>query len=45
MVADGARMFKPKVLYPYHTGNTDVTKLQGLITAQDGIEVRVRPMK
>ena len=27
MVADAAKAFKPKILYPYHTGDTDVTKL------------------
>jgi L-ascorbate metabolism protein UlaG (beta-lactamase superfamily) len=44
MVADAARMFKPRVLYPYHTGNTDTSKLVELLKAEQGIEVRVRKM-
>jgi L-ascorbate metabolism protein UlaG (beta-lactamase superfamily) len=45
MVADAARAFKPKVLYPYHTGETDVSKLVDLLKDAPGIEVRVRKMK
>lgn len=44
MVADGAKAFKPKILYPYHYGQTDPEKLTGLL-ADSGIEVRVRAMK
>ncbi len=45
MVADAARAFKPKILYPYHTGETDVSRLVALLKDAPGIEVRVRPMK
>lgn len=45
MVADAARMFKPKVLYPYHTGETYLGKLTALMKDQKDIEVRVRSMK
>jgi L-ascorbate metabolism protein UlaG (beta-lactamase superfamily) len=45
MVADAARAFAPKVLYPYHYGDTDVTKLAALLEGEKGIEVRVRSMK
>jgi L-ascorbate metabolism protein UlaG (beta-lactamase superfamily) len=45
MVADAAKMFKPKVLYPYHTGDTDVSKLTALMKAQKDTEVRIRNMK
>jgi L-ascorbate metabolism protein UlaG (beta-lactamase superfamily) len=45
MVADAARAMKPKVLYPYHTGDTDVSKLVDLLRDAPGIEVRVRKMK
>jgi len=45
MVADAAKAFKPKILYPYHTGDTDVTKLVTLMKDAPGIEVRVRKMK
>ncbi len=30
-VADAARAFKPKILYPYHTGDTDVSQLVKLL--------------
>ncbi|MBO6025327.1 MAG: MBL fold metallo-hydrolase [Bacteroidales bacterium] len=36
-----ARMFKPKVLFPYHYGQTDVSSLPSLLK-DDGIEVRIR---
>jgi len=42
MVADAARMFKPRILYPYHYGNTDPSKLVELLKAEKGIEVRIR---
>ncbi len=45
MVSDAAKSFKPKILYPYHTGETDVTKLTALLKDQKDIEVRVRNMK
>jgi len=45
MVADAAKVFKPKVLYPYHTGETDVGKLVALLKDTPAIEVRVRKMK
>lgn len=44
MVADAARMFMPSILYPYHFGNTDPTKLVELLKADKDIEVRVRKM-
>ena len=36
-----ARSFKPKVLFPYHYGQTDVTSLPATLKA-DGIDVRIR---
>ena len=44
MVAAGARSFMPKILYPYHTGETDVQLLVNLLK-DSKIEVRVRKMK
>jgi L-ascorbate metabolism protein UlaG (beta-lactamase superfamily) len=44
MVADAARAFKPKVLYPYHFGDTDTGKLVELLRDEPGIEVRVRAL-
>jgi L-ascorbate metabolism protein UlaG (beta-lactamase superfamily) len=45
MVADAAKMIGPKVLYPYHTGDTDVEKLTSLMKGQKGVEVRIRQMQ
>ena len=45
MVADAAKAFKPKVLYPYHFGETDTSKLVGLLKDSKEIEVRIRKMK
>ena len=42
MVADAARAFRPRVLYPYHFGETDPQKLVSLLADEKGIEVRVR---
>jgi len=44
MVADAARAFRPRILYPYHYGDTDVSKLVGLLKAEKDIEVRIRKM-
>jgi L-ascorbate metabolism protein UlaG (beta-lactamase superfamily) len=45
MAADAAKMIGPKVLYPYHTGDTDIAKLLSLMKDQKGIEVRIRKMQ
>ena len=45
MVADAAKAFKPKILYPYHYGETDPAKLSALLKDSPEIEVRVRRMK
>jgi L-ascorbate metabolism protein UlaG (beta-lactamase superfamily) len=45
MVADAARAFRPKVLYPYHFGDTDTTKLVELLKDTREVEVRIRRMK
>jgi L-ascorbate metabolism protein UlaG (beta-lactamase superfamily) len=44
MVADAARAFKPKVLYPYHYGNTDTSILVELLKSEKDIEVRIKKM-
>lgn len=45
MVADAANAFKPKVLYPYHFGNTNTSDLEALMKDTPEVEVRVRKMK
>jgi len=42
MVADAAKAFKPKVLYPYHYGKTNTSKLVHLLKDSKEIEVRIR---
>lgn len=44
MVAAAARLFTPKILYPYHYGETDPARLVALLK-DSGIEVRVREMR
>jgi len=44
MVADAALAFKPKILYPYHYGDTDTGELIKLLK-DSGIEVRIRNLK
>ena len=45
MVADAAKSFKPKILYPYHYGDTDVSKIVDLMKDTKDVEVRIRKMK
>ena len=45
MAADAARTLKPKILYPYHFGDTDTSKLVELLKDLKGTEVRIRKMK
>ena len=45
MVADAAKSFRPKILYPYHYGDTDTSSLLELLKDEEGIEVRIRNMK
>jgi len=45
MVADAAKAFKPKILYPYHYGDTEPQKLVELLKNEKQIEVRVRKMR
>jgi L-ascorbate metabolism protein UlaG (beta-lactamase superfamily) len=45
MVADAAKMVKPRILYPYHYGETDPNELVKLLAGEKDIEVRVRELK
>lgn len=44
MTADAALSFRPKILYPYHFGDTDTSKIEQLLK-DSGMEVRIRQMK
>jgi L-ascorbate metabolism protein UlaG (beta-lactamase superfamily) len=43
-VASAAKAFRPKVLYPYHFGETDTRELVDLMRDSPDIEVRIRGM-
>lgn len=45
MAADAAKAFKPKILYPYHFGETDTSKLLNLLKDSNEIEVRIRKLQ
>ncbi len=45
MAAAAARAIRPKILYPYHYGETDTSELVGLLEGDRSIEVRIRDLK
>lgn len=45
MAADAARVIRPKILYPYHYGETDTSRIVELLRDRKEIEVRIRKMK
>jgi L-ascorbate metabolism protein UlaG (beta-lactamase superfamily) len=45
MVAEAARSFSPKVLYPYHYGKTDTSKIIELLKDSQNIEIRIRKLQ
>ena len=45
MEADAARAFRPKLLYPYHYGSTDVAELTALLADEPDIELRIHRLQ
>ena len=45
MLVEALKLLQPKVLYPYHTGDTDMDALKARLAAVPGVETRIRPMK
>ena len=45
MVADASLTIQPKLLYPYHYGDTDTSKLVELLKDKPDIDVRIRKMQ
>lgn len=43
--ARAALLFKPHILYPYHYGSTDISKLKEDLSGVKGIEVRIRQLQ
>jgi L-ascorbate metabolism protein UlaG (beta-lactamase superfamily) len=44
MVADAVKAFKPKILYPYHYGDTNIDELKELLKDFPATEIRIRNM-
>jgi L-ascorbate metabolism protein UlaG (beta-lactamase superfamily) len=44
MVADAAKAFRPKILYPYHYGDTNTDEIVRLMKGTN-TEVRIRKLK
>jgi L-ascorbate metabolism protein UlaG (beta-lactamase superfamily) len=45
MVVEAAKAFEPKILYPYHYGQTDPNELVNLLKDSKKTEVRIRKMR
>jgi L-ascorbate metabolism protein UlaG (beta-lactamase superfamily) len=45
MVVEAAMIIRPRILYPYHYGKTDVERLIELLKSEKDIEVRIRKME
>lgn len=45
MLLHAAQLVQPKVLYPYHTGDTDMNAVAAKLKGLPGVETRIRPMK
>lgn len=45
MVADAAKAFKPRILYPYHYGETDPSTLVELLKDTPEVKIRIRKMQ
>lgn len=45
MVADAVNAFSPKILYPYHYGETDTSDIVELLKENTDVEIRIRKMK
>jgi len=44
MAADAVRMLNPKILYPYHFGDTNTDELIKLLSDKDDCEIRMRKL-
>ncbi|MHC1751780.1 MBL fold metallo-hydrolase [Humidesulfovibrio sp.] len=45
MLVQAAGLLQPKVMYPYHTGDTNMDTVQARLAGLPGVETRIRPMK
>ncbi len=44
-VAHAVQMIHPKILYPYHYGDTDVSKLKALLANDKNLDLRIRKLQ
>ena len=44
MVADGAKAFKPEILYVYHYGKSDLDAIRNLMADENKVDLRIRRM-
>lgn len=44
-VVEAVKLLRPKILYPYHYGETDINSLKNLMKGIEGVELRIRNMK
>ena len=42
---NAARMINPRILYPYHYGDTDVTQLKKRLASDKSIDVRIKQLQ
>lgn len=45
MVAEAVSLFHPKIVYPYHMGDTDASQLVALLKDMPGCDVRIRKLQ
>lgn len=45
MCVEAARAFRPRILYPYHYGETDTARIVELLASDTDIEVRIRDLE
>jgi L-ascorbate metabolism protein UlaG (beta-lactamase superfamily) len=45
MAADAAKVIQPKIVYPYHYGDSNTAELVEMLKGRTDIEVRIRQMK
>jgi L-ascorbate metabolism protein UlaG (beta-lactamase superfamily) len=45
MVAEAVRVIRPRIVYPYHFGNTDTSELVRLLKDLEDVEIRIRKMQ
>ncbi|MBI5519395.1 MAG: MBL fold metallo-hydrolase [Desulfovibrio sp.] len=45
MLVEAAKLVQPKVLYPYHTGETEMDRAAAHLKDVPGVETRIRPMR